>query len=97
MSNIELPITQYAMQAVTIDCKIETRSTKISAPCEEEWWDAVTLLVEQREQNLNLNASLSLCGSIFDANQQNKTRLVNHFYYREVITTAKLEPGLEAY
>ena len=35
-----------------------------------------------------------IVGSIFDANQQNKTRfLVNHFYYRDVITIAKLKPG----
>ena len=33
-----------------------------------------------------------MVGSIFDANQQNKTRLVNLFYYRHVITIAKLKP-----
>ena len=36
--------------------------------------------------------SISQCvivGSIFDANQQNKTRLVNLFYSRDVITIAK--------
>ena len=32
-----------------------------------------------------------MVGSIFDANQQNKTRLVNMFYYRDVITIAKLK------
>ena len=38
--------------------------------------------------------SISQCvivGSIFDANQQNKTRLVNLFYSRDVITIAKLK------
>ena len=33
-----------------------------------------------------------MVGSIFDVNQQNKTRLVNLFYYRDVITIAKLKP-----
>ena len=32
-----------------------------------------------------------IVGSTFDANQQNKTRLVNMFYYRDVITTVKLK------
>ena len=30
-----------------------------------------------------------IVGSIFDANQQNKTRLVNLFYYRDVIAIGK--------
>ena len=30
-------------------------------------------------------------GSIFDANQQNKTRLENHFYHGDIITIAKLK------
>ena len=32
-----------------------------------------------------------IVGSIFDANQQNKTRLVNLLYYRQVITIAELK------
>ena len=32
-----------------------------------------------------------IVGSIFDANLQNKTRLVNIFYYRDVISIAKLK------
>ena len=32
-----------------------------------------------------------IVGSIFDGNQQNKTRLENHFYHRDVITIAKLK------
>ena len=32
-----------------------------------------------------------IVGSIFDANQQNKTRLENHFYHRDIITIAKLK------
>ena len=32
-----------------------------------------------------------IVGSIFDADQQNKTRLENIFYHRDVITIAKLK------
>ena len=35
-----------------------------------------------------------IVGSIFDANQQDKTRLENLFYHRDVITIAKQKPGL---
>ena len=38
-----------------------------------------------------------IVGSIFDANQQNKTRLVNMFYYRDVITIAKLKTWAPCY
>ena len=56
----------------------------------EEQRDALTLLVKQRGQNL-VTASVAYCviiGSIFDVNQPN---LVNLFYYRNVITIAKLK------
>ena len=38
-----------------------------------------------------LGAYCVIVGSIFDANQQNKTRLDNLFYHHDVITFAKLK------
>ena len=49
-------------------------------------------LVSYRNQTPTVTESFAYCvGSIFDANQQNKTRLMNLFYYRDVITFAKLK------
>ena len=59
----------------------------------------MTLLVKQRGQNLNLTRQIEeketsiliSILSIFDTNQQNKTRLDHLFYHRDVITIAKLK------
>ena len=52
------------------------------------------VLFQFRNQTPTVTACVAHCvivGSIFDANQQNKTRLVNMFYDRDVITIAKLK------
>ena len=52
------------------------------------------ILFQFCNQTPTVTARVAHCvivGSIFDANQQNKTRLVNMFYYRDVIAIAKLK------
>ena len=51
------------------------------------------ILFQFRNQTPTVTLRGAYCvivGSIFDANQQNKTRLENHFYHRDIITIAKL-------
>ena len=50
------------------------------------------ILFQFRNQTPTVTARVAHCvivGSIFDANQQNKTRLVNLYSYRDLITIAK--------
>ena len=54
----------------------------------------ISCMFQFRNQTPTVTACGAYCvivGSIFDANQQNKTRLVNLFYRRDVITIAKLK------
>ena len=49
----------------------------------------ISCFIRKSNSNGHCARCALIVGSIFDANQQNKTRLVNLFYYRDVITIAK--------
>ena len=55
---------------------IETRYMNIPAPCVEELQDAVTLLVKQWGQNLNLTQQI----------EEKETRVETYSYSRSMIT-----------